>query len=87
MNLNALDLSSDVDIELLQYLDDVEDEELQTIIIVATVEKYNRKYLDMRPCRTSALTGHSYIIEWLNGHEVRSFDMFRIAPPLFIQFL
>ena len=39
-----------------------------------------------QPCRTSALRGHDYVIELLNGNDNRCFDCFRMKRIAFIRF-
>ncbi|KAL0556734.1 hypothetical protein IC582_005250 [Cucumis melo] len=39
-----------------------------------------------QPCRTSALRGHDYMIELLNGNDSRCFGCFRMKRPTFIRF-
>ena len=39
-----------------------------------------------QPCRTSALRGHDYVIELLNGNDSRCFDCFRMKRITFIRF-
>ncbi|KAL0539375.1 hypothetical protein IC582_023586 [Cucumis melo] len=39
-----------------------------------------------QPCRTSALRGHDYVIELLNGNDSRCFDFFRMKRITFIRF-
>ncbi|GMP62181.1 hypothetical protein CsSME_00024379 [Camellia sinensis var. sinensis] len=72
--MHALDLSFD---------SDSDDENIQFLVCVA-LHEYCNTYLQPRPCRTSILQGHDYVLEILNGHERRSKENFRMEPDVFI---
>ncbi|KAH7850954.1 hypothetical protein Vadar_005108 [Vaccinium darrowii] len=65
--------------------EDSEDEEVVVLLSLALYEYYNM-YIDHRPCRTSMLRGHDYVLEVLNGHEDRCHQNFRMKPQVFIGF-
>lgn len=55
------------------------------LLSLALYEYYNM-YIDHRPCRTSMLRGHDYVLEVLNGHEDRCHQNFIMKPRVFIGF-
>ena len=44
-------------------------------------------YIEKRPCRTSSHTGYKFIIDVLNGHEIRCFQQFRMEKHVFMKLL
>ncbi|KAI8545964.1 hypothetical protein RHMOL_Rhmol07G0078700 [Rhododendron molle] len=65
--------------------DDSDDEEVVVLLSLALYGYYDM-YIDHRPCRTSMLRGHDYVLEVLNGHEDRCHQNFRMKPQVFIAF-
>lgn len=60
----------------------LEHEEAEAVSIAA-LRYYISAYVDRRPCRTSSLTGASWVQELLTGHEVRCFQNLRMHPNVF----
>ena len=52
------------------------DDEKWDIVMIWLMIKYERSYVDKRPCRTFALTGRMYTLEFLAGHEARCYKKF-----------
>lgn len=76
------------DMKLLIELEEIDMDELYDVLHflgLLGVEEYQEMYYNKRPKRTSALTGHNYVIELINGHTERCFDMLRMEPPVLIQ--
>ena len=63
-------------------LDD-SDDEFGEIVLCFACEEYNQLYLSKQPCRNSALSGHEYVMEVLNGHWSRCYDLFRMNKDVF----
>ena len=49
------------------------------------VANYSLNHVIKTPCRTSALIGHEWIQEIINGHDVHCFQMFRMRKDVFLQ--
>lgn len=70
---------------LLAELQENDTDDFYSIMCVSGlfgVIQYQEMYYNKRPKRTSALTGHNYVIELMNGHAGRCFDMLRMEPPV-----
>ena len=59
-----------------------EDEEDEAVSI-ACLKFYISTYVDRKPCRTSVLSGASWVHELLTGHEVRCFQNLRMHSSVF----
>ena len=74
--------SNDV-IQLIE--EDKEEYEIVMCVMLLLVEELDSIF-DKKPCRTSILKGHDYVLEILHGHEDRCYDQFRMDPHVFILF-
>ena len=62
------------------------DDELANVLVTLAMHEHHRIYNSRVPCRTSILRGHDYVLEVLNGNDVRCSDQFRMRPHVFIAF-
>lgn len=55
-------------------------------VIARSILTYYEKYIHKVPCRISSRTGHRFMEEILNGHEMRCYQAFRLSQPVFMDF-
>ncbi|CAL2240641.1 unnamed protein product [Prunus armeniaca] len=81
--------SSNSDGDNTDSLSDDSDDEFYDLISVGCVMVVSEwlKYVDKEPCRTSSHTGYKWVIEVLNGHEVRCHEQFRMEKHVFKKLL
>ena len=71
--------------ELKKILEDEEDY-FDSVVAYILCKQYNAKYtMYKRPCRTGPLSGHHFVEELIHGHELRSYQSFRMHPPVFFR--
>lgn len=58
---------------------------LNMLILAATTIWYAERYLDKKPCRDSALPGHDYVQELLEGHPERFRQVCRMERGVFMK--
>ncbi|RHN70855.1 hypothetical protein MtrunA17_Chr3g0140031 [Medicago truncatula] len=65
--------------------EDEEDDDIfqKAIFVAALVGEYAVNHLCKEPCRTSELTGHSWVQEILQGNPTRCYEMFRMEKHVF----
>ncbi|XP_059658403.1 protein ALP1-like [Cornus florida] len=73
-------------LEFLRTYDDGDDDDDEHILFlfVLLMDEYFECNMKPRPCRTSGLQGHAYMLEILSGHPARCFQMFRMEVHVFI---
>ena len=52
--------------------------------MVMHAANYFLNYVEKSPCRTSALTGHEWVQEIMNGHDIRCYQQFRMRKHVFL---
>ena len=69
--------------EIFDLLNDSNDE-LGEVLLLCELEDYHNAYLTKQPCRNSALTGHDYVLEILNGNNSRCYEQLRMNKHVFL---
>ena len=64
--------------KIIDLLDDDSDEEFAEVLLFCALDEYHELYLSKQPCRNSALTGHDYVLEILNGNSSRCYEQLRM---------
>ena len=65
---------------------DSSDDELAELLIIDMLYDYDQKFLNKIKVRTSALTGHDFVAEVLNGSRTVCFELFRMKKTCFVNF-
>ena len=67
------------------HVSHVKREKIFLLLMLMHAANYSLNHVIKTPRRTSALTGHEWVQEIINGHDVRCFQMFRMRKDVFLQ--
>ena len=73
-----------------QNFDDESDDEhdfYQLVVAGCAAAATFTNFKEKKPCRTSSHTGYKFVMDVLNGHEIRCFEQFRMEKHVFMNFL